>query len=315
MPILRGVRGILRASTMTFPTDNFGLANRSGARPLPAAAGIGFKAQHFAALLDDPQPPAFVEVHAENYMGAGGLPHAQLTRLRERLPISLHGVGLSIGSQAAPDQVHLQRLAALISRYEPTSFSEHLAWSSHDGRFFNDLLPLCYDAVTLTRICAHVDAVQEYLGLRMLLENPSTYFEFEASTFSEPDFLAAIVARTGCGLLLDVNNIHVSCCNNGHDVDGYLAGLPMSAVGEIHVAGHAREQLSGGGELLIDNHGAAVAEHVWVLFRDVLRRSGAIATLVEWDNDVPAYADLRAQAVRADVELRLVNTPLYGAGK
>ena len=315
MPILRGVHGILRSPTMNFPTYNSDVLNAWASGRLPRRAGIGFKAQHYAALLDDPSRPAFVEVHAENYMGAGGLPHAQLTRLRELLPISLHGVGLSIGSQEAPDQEHLHRLSALISRYEPASFSEHLAWSSHGGRFFNDLLPLCYDAATLARVCVHVDAVQERLGLRMLIENPSTYFEFEASTYSEPDFLAAIVARTGCGLLLDVNNIHVSCRNNGHDVDAYLAGLPMTAVGEIHVAGHALERLADGGELLIDNHGAAVAEQVWTLYRKALRRTGTVATLVEWDNEVPAYARLRAEAARADGELRLAATPIRGAAE
>ncbi len=267
---------------------------------LPRRAGVGFKSQHFDELLADPDPPAFVEVHAENYMGAGGVPHVQLTGIRERLPLSLHGVGLSIGADDAPDPAHLDRLAALIARYQPAEFSEHLAWSSHGGRYFNDLLPLSYDTATLQRVCAHVDRVQARLGVRMLLENPSTYFEFEASTFSEPEFISEVVRRTGCALLLDVNNVHVSCHNNGHDPMRYLAALPLSAVRQIHLAGHAEERFADGGSLLIDNHGAPVAEPVWELYAHVLAQTGAVATLIEWDTDVPAYATLRAQACHAD---------------
>lgn len=267
---------------------------------LPRRAGVGFKYPHFEELLADPDPPAFVEVHAENYMGAGGVPHAQLTRIRERLPLSLHGVGLSIGAVDAPDPAHLDRLAAMIDRYWPAEFSEHLSWSTHDGRFFNDLLPLSYDAATLDRVCEHIDRIQERLGVRMLLENPSTYFEFEASTFSEPDFLAAVVQRTGCGLLLDVNNVHVSCHNNRHEPLAYLAALPLSAVRQIHLAGHARERLADGQWLLIDNHGAPVADPVWELYAWTLVTIGATATLIEWDTDMPGYATLRSQADHAD---------------
>ena len=267
---------------------------------LPCRAGVGYKFQHFDELGADPDPPAFVEVHAENYMGAGGVPHAQLTRIRERLPVSLHGVGLSIGADATPDPAHLDRLAALIDRYQPAEFSEHLAWSTHDGRFLNDLLPLSYDAATLQRVCEHIDRIQARLGVRMLLENPSTYFEFEASTFSEPDFIAAVVQRTGCGLLLDVNNVYVSCCNNRHDPSAYLAALPLSAVRQIHLAGHAQERFADGGLLLIDNHGAPVADPVWDLHARTLVTIGPTATLIEWDTDVPAYATLRAQARHAD---------------
>jgi len=267
---------------------------------LPQRAGVGFKFQHFDALLADPDPPGFIEVHAENYMGAGGVPHAQLTRIRERLPISLHGVGLSIGTEQAPDPAHLGRLASLIDRYQPSAFSEHLAWSTHDGRFFNDLLPLSYDAPTLQRVCDHIDRIQERLGVRMLLENPSTYFEFEASTFTEPDFIAAVVMRTGCGLLLDVNNVYVSCHNNRHEPLAYLGALPLSAVRQIHLAGHAQENLADGDTLLIDNHGAPVADPVWKLYALTLLRTGSIATLIEWDTDVPAYATLREQARHAD---------------
>jgi len=266
---------------------------------LPRRAGIGFKPQHLDALLTDANAPAFIEVHAENYMGAGGAPHAWLARVRERIPVSLHGVGLSIGG-ASLDATHLDRLATLIARYQPASFSEHLAWSTHGGAFLNDLLPLIYDAVTLDRVCAHIDRVQERLGLRLLLENPSTYFEFAASTMREPEFIAEVVQRTGCGLLLDVNNVYVSCRNNGHDPYAYLAGLPLAAVGEIHLAGHAQETEDDSPPLLIDHHGAPVATPVWALFSHVLRHTGPVATLIEWDNDVPGYDVLRVEAQRAD---------------
>ncbi len=272
---------------------------------LPRQAGIGFKPQHFQALMDDRDPPAFVEVHAENYMGAGGIPHAQLTGIRERMPVSLHGVGLSIGAQSPPDASHLDRLAALIHRYQPAAFSEHLAWSTHDGHFFNDLLPLRYDATTLHRVCEHIDRVQDRLGVRMLLENPSTYLEFESSTWSEPEFIASIVRATGCGLLLDVNNIHVSCRNNGHDCLQYLDILPLDEVGEIHLAGHAEDiDDDDGSRLLIDNHGAPVADDVWALYAHALDRTGPLPTLIEWDTDVPDYPRLCAEAWLADRQLR-----------
>lgn len=285
---------------MSFPSHTPPTTCPPASTGLPSRAGVGFKFQHFDALLTDPDPPGFIEVHAENYMGAGGVPHAQLTRIRERLPISLHGVGLSIGAEQAPDPAHLGRLASLIDRYQPSAFSEHLAWSTHDGRFFNDLLPLSYDAPTLQRVCDHIDRIQERLGVRMLLENPSTYFEFEASTFTEPDFIAAVAMRTGCGLLLDVNNVYVSCHNNRHEPLAYLAALPLSAVRQIHLAGHAQENLADGDTLLIDNHGAPVADPVWKLYALTLLRTGSIATLIEWDTDVPAYATLREQARHAD---------------
>lgn len=271
-----------------------------GSFGLPRRAGVGFKFQHFDELLADPSPPGFVEVHAENYMGAGGPPHSQLTRIRERLPMSLHGVGLSIGAEQAPDPAHLDRLAALIARYQPAEFSEHLAWSTHAGTFFNDLLPLSYDNVTLRRVCDHIDRIQERLCVRMLLENPSTYFEFEASTFSEPDFISEVVMRTGCALLLDVNNVHVSCHNNRHEPLAYLAALPLSAVRQIHLAGHAQESFENSASLLIDNHGSPVADPVWDLYARTLLKTGAMPTLIEWDTDVPDYATLRAEAAQAD---------------
>lgn len=270
---------------------------------LPLRAGAGFKPQHADAWLADAQAPAFVEAHAENFMGAGGAPHQWLTALRERMPLSLHGVGLSIGGESPLDDAHLDRLARLVDRYQPAFFSEHLAWSTHGGVFFNDLLPLAYDAPTLDRVCAHIDQVQARLRMRILLENPSTYFEFEASSMSEPEFIACVVMRTGCGLLLDVNNVHVTCHNNGRDPLAYLAALPLSAVEAIHLAGHAEERDADGATLLIDNHGAPVAQAVWKLYERVLAAIGPTATLIEWDNDVPDYPTLRAEIARADVLL------------
>lgn len=276
---------------------------------LPTQAGIGFKPTHFDSLIADPSPPAFIEVHAENYLGAGGAPHAQLNPLRERLPLSIHGVGLSIGGEEPIDETHLSRLAALLRRYEPASFSEHLAWSSHGGTYYNDLLPIVYDARSLQRVCDHVDRVQARLGMRLLLENPATYLEFADSDIPEPDFLTAVIGRTGCGLLLDINNIHVTCHNHGHDSRAYLAALPLHAVGEIHLAGHALDA-DAAGALLIDSHGGPVDDAVWALFDEALALIGAVPTLIEWDNNVPDYARLVAEAREADRVLANITSPL-----
>ncbi|CAH1668865.1 MNIO family bufferin maturase [Chelatococcus asaccharovorans] len=269
-------------------------------KQLPAGVGVGFKPEHFDAIIADPAAPiAFLEIHAENYMGAGGRPHAQLAQLRERFALSVHGVGLSIGGEAPLDNAHLARLKTLIQRYRPESFSEHLAWSSHGEAFFNDLLPLPYTPATLARIADHIAEVQDTLGCRMLLENPSTYVRFEESTIGEVDFLAALVERTGCGLLLDINNVFVSAVNHGIDARTYLADFPLEAVGEIHLGGHDEDMDDNGAPLLIDAHGSPVADAVWTLFAEVIARTGSLPSLIEWDNDVPAWLVLRAEAARA----------------
>ena len=270
---------------------------------LPARAGVGFKPEHFADIRASRAPVGFFEVHAENYMGAGGLPHAQLTALRADHALSIHGVGLSIGGGAGLDRDHLRRLRALCDRYEPESFSEHLAWSSHGADYLNDLLPLPYTDDTLRIVAAHVDQVQEVLGRRMLLENPSTYVLFEQSTIPEPEFLAEVARRTGCGLLLDVNNVHVSATNHRCDPVGYLAAFPLDLVGEIHLGGHAVEELPSG-PLLIDAHGTPVDAAVWDLFAAVIARTGPLPTLVEWDNDLPDWPVLMAEAARAEAVLQ-----------
>lgn len=271
---------------------------------LPPRAGIGLKPQHFQDIVATRPEVGFFEIHAENYMVAGGPMHHWLQRIRERHALSIHGVGLSIGSESALDGTHLDRLAALLARYQPQSFSEHLAWSSHGGAFLDDLLPLPYDRATLARVCDHIDQVQTRLGRRMLLENPATYVEFARSTMTEADFITEVVRRTGCGLLLDVNNAYVSAINHGRDAAAYVDALPLHAVGEIHLAGFAVDRDALGAPLLIDSHGAPVAEAVWRLYEFALARVGAVATLIERDNDVPGLGELLSEAARADALLR-----------
>jgi len=265
---------------------------------LPDAPGVGFKARHFEALTQDPGAVRWVEIHAENYLGEGGRPLAQLAALAGRFPVSVHGVGLSIGGEAPLDRAHLGRVRALCDRIGAASFSEHLAWSTHEGAFLNDLLPLPYTAATLARVCDHVDQVQEALGRRMLLENPSSYLAFAESDWSETDFLDELARRTGCGLLLDVNNVFVSATNLGYAAQDYIAAFPLDRVGEIHLAGHEAETDEHGAPLLIDSHGRPVAEPVWALLDLVLKRAGPRPLLVERDNDVPAWPDLEAEAAR-----------------
>jgi uncharacterized protein len=271
----------------------------SGA-PSPQSVGVGFKAEHFDAILDSRPKLGFFEVHAENYMGAGGPPHRRLEAIRARYPLSLHGVGLSIGSPAPLDRAHLARLASVAERYQPAIVSEHLAWSTHEGAFFNDLLPLPYTDETLARVCEHVDIVQSALRRRILVENPSTYIAFAETTMGETDFLSEIVRRTGCGLLLDVNNVFVSAANHGFDPYRYLAGFPFAAVGEIHLAGCADDRDDAGLPLLIDAHDSPVREAVWALYREAVRRLGPTPTLIEWDNDLPAWPTLLGEARRAE---------------
>lgn len=267
---------------------------------LPVRAGLGLKNQHIPQILNGKTDIGFFEVHAENYMVAGGPFHNHLTQIRQRYSLSIHGVGLSIGAEHAIDEDHLDRLAELLNRYQPHSFSEHLAWSSHGENFYNDLLPVPYDQTTLARVCEHIDRVQERLQRRMLLENPSTYVEFANSSMSETDFIRAVVERTGCGLLLDVNNVYVSCVNHNWDPQQYIANLPLAAVGEIHLAGFAEDQDSAGSRLLIDAHGAPIDNAVWSLYRDVLSRTGPLPTLIERDNDIPPLAVLLAEMQQAE---------------
>ncbi|WP_373051270.1 MNIO family bufferin maturase [Thalassovita aquimarina] len=276
------------------------------ANTLPAAPGVGYKPQHYSDILNDAGPVRWLEIHAENYMGDGGRPIAQLRFLADRFPISVHGVGLSIGGEGPLDPSHLARLKYLCDWLDPASFSEHLAWSTHDSAFLNDLLPLPYTAATLARVCDHIDQVQELLGRRMLLENPSSYLAFAESTYDEPEFLAEVSKRTGCGLLLDVNNIFVSATNLNYDPRAYVDAFALDQVGEIHLGGHDEDEDDHGAPLLIDSHGREVADLVWTLLDYVLDRSGPRPTLIEWDTDVPDWATLAGEATRAETALEKV---------
>lgn len=267
---------------------------------LPQRAGLGLKPEHYGDILSGNPNIGFFEVHAENYMGEGGPPHRYLSAIAERYPLSLHGVGLSIGGSRELDKTHLGRLKKLIERYRPASFSEHLAWSTHESGYFNDLLPLPYTDETRDRICAHIDQVQETLGTRMLLENPSTYLLFEESTIDEIDFLRTISERTGCGLLLDVNNVMVSAINHRLDPYDYIRRFPVECVGEIHLAGYDETVDEAGEQLAIDAHASTVHDDVFALYEFTLGRTGPMPTLVEWDNDVPDFPTLNAEAERVD---------------
>jgi hypothetical protein len=271
--------------------------------PLPTAPGVGYKPQHFSAILADSGPVRWLEIHAENYMGAGGRPIAQLRHLAERFPISVHGVGLSIGGEGPLDREHLARLKHLVGWLNPASFSEHLAWSTHEGAYLNDLLPLPYTQATLLRVADHINEVQDAIGRRMLLENPSTYLAFEETEMGEVEFLRAIAARTGCGLLLDVNNVYVSSTNQQTDPYAYIDAFPLDLVGEIHLGGHDEDSDGQGAPLLIDSHGREVVDPVWRLYAHALSRGGARPTLIEWDNDVPEWPILADEARRAEAIL------------
>lgn len=273
---------------------------------LPSRPGVGYKAQHYTQIMEDAGPLGWLEIHAENYMGDGGRPLAQLRHLADRFPISVHGVGLSIGAEGALDQDHLARLKHLVSWLNPASFSEHLAWSTHDSHFYNDLLPLPYTAKTLARVATHINQVQDTVGRQMLLENPSSYLGFAESTMSETDFLRELAARTGCGLLLDVNNVFVSATNLKTPPQAYIDDFPLQAVGEIHLGGHDEDEDETGAPLLIDSHGKAVVDPVWALLDYTLAKSGPKPLLIEWDTDVPEWPVLADEIARADHALSLV---------
>jgi uncharacterized protein (UPF0276 family) len=277
---------------------------------LPASAGLGLKPEHYGEILASRPALGFFEVHAENYMGDGGPPHRWLEAIRDAYALSLHGVGLSIGGPEPLDRAHLHRLRRLVERYHPESFSEHLAWSTHEGAFLNDLLPLPYTPDTLATVADHVAETQDALGVRMLLENPSTYVVFADSTIEETDFLREVVRRTGCGLLLDVNNVMVSAVNHGLDPDAYLARFPVESVGEIHLGGYDEARDDDGERLLIDAHGSPVSPDVFALYERTLALTGPLPTLVEWDNDVPPLATLLEEAARVESALSVARCRL-----
>jgi uncharacterized protein len=271
--------------------------------PLDGLAGTSFKHEHLPAILAQGPQRGFFEVHAENYMGAGGPPHRALETIRRDHPLSLHGVCMSIGAPQPLDRAHLVRFRNLVDRYLPALVSEHLAWSTHKTTYFNDLLPLPYTKVTLARVCDHIDEVQDAIRRPLLLENPSTYVTFNESTMSETAFVRSVARRTGCGLLLDINNVFVSATNHGFSPMQYLSEFPLASVGEIHLAGHAEQADDTGGPLLIDSHDRPVADAVWKLFENVVGKCGALPTLVEWDSKIPDWPILKAEAAAAQAIL------------
>ncbi|ACS60700.1 protein of unknown function DUF692 (plasmid) [Rhizobium leguminosarum bv. trifolii WSM1325] len=276
------------ATTLRFPRH-----------PIEGLAGTSFKHEHFASIAAEGPHRGFFEVHAENYMGAGGPPHRILEQIRRDNPVSLHGVCMSIGGPQPLDRAHLERFRSLVERYEPALVSEHLAWSTHRTTFLNDLLPLPYTRESLARVCEHIEEVQETIRRPILLENPSTYVTFRQSTMSETEFIRAIVRRTGCGLLLDVNNVFVSATNHGFSALDYLSDFPIAAVGEIHLAGHGEQTDDEDELLLIDSHDGPVADAVWKLYEIVIGRGGPIPTLIEWDSNIPDWPILRGEALAA----------------
>jgi len=267
--------------------------------PIPARAGIGLRSEHHEALLAERPAVGFIEAHTENYFHEGGAAMRALLRARAHYLLSLHGVGLGLGSVDGVDREHLARVKQAIDRFEPALVSEHACWGRARGEFFNDLLPLPCTEEAARLLARQVAEAQDFLGRQLLIENVSAYVAFEHSPMPEWEFLGEVVAHSGCALLLDVNNIYVSAQNLGLDARAYIAGLPAGSVREFHVAGHARN-----GNVLIDDHGSRVCEEVWDLLRLAVARFGPLPTLVEWDNDIPSLATLVAEGQRADAILR-----------
>ena len=265
---------------------------------IPVKAGIGLRFQHHQIVLETKPAISWMEVHTENYMG-GGARLLCLDAIRRDRPISLHGVGLSLGSTGGLDVEHLKRIQHVAERIEPGMMSEHLAWSVVGGTYLSDLLPLPMTEEALNVVCRHVDQAQAFLKHRFFIENPSTYFQFKHSTIPEWEFITAVAVRTGCGILCDVNNIYVSAQNHGWNASCYLASLPPAAIGEIHLAGHSVRNLSDGRTIRLDDHGSRVSDAVWSLYGQAVRLFGAVPTLIEWDNDVPPIDVLLKEAERA----------------
>ncbi|MFP4003191.1 MAG: DUF692 family multinuclear iron-containing protein [Alphaproteobacteria bacterium] len=281
---------------------SFAMHELSPPSAIPARAGIGLKARHISQVLADRPDVGWFEVHAENYMGAGGPFHRQLEQVRADYPLSIHGVGLSLGGAGPLDFGHLERLAAVTARYAPGLVSEHLAWAAHGHVFFNDLLPLPYTEETLAQFCRHINQTQERLGRFILVENPSTYLVPKGSEMDELTFLTAACVRTGCDLLFDVNNLFVTASNHGLDAEAWLDSIPAGLVREIHLAGHAVDS-AGGETIRVDDHGSHVCAEVWALYERLIARIGPRPTLIEWDTNVPELGVLLEEAARAEAVL------------
>jgi uncharacterized protein (UPF0276 family) len=278
----------------------------SCAAGIPARAGIGLRFSHHRAVIERRPDVAWLEVHTENYLGGGANVRA-LETVREAYPLALHGVGLSLGSAQGLDRAHLDRVKVLADRLEPGLVSEHLSWSVVDARYLPDLLPLPMTEEALQAVCRNIDECQAHLRRRILVENPSSYLRYRHSTIPEWEFLATVARRTGCGILCDVNNIHVSASNHGWSPTQYLAALPKEAIGEIHLAGHSVRTLDDGRQIRVDDHGSRVCPEVWGLYREAIARFGELPTLIEWDNDIPALDVLLDEALQAQRMLQEVH--------
>jgi uncharacterized protein (UPF0276 family) len=268
-------------------------------RPIPASAGIGLRAQHHLQVISEMPTAAWFEVHSENYFADGGAQVRALLKIRERYPLSLHGVGLSLGSADPLNADHLAKLRRAIARFEPGFVSEHLSWSSVGGRFANDLLPLPYTEEALRQVSRNISRTQEALGRQILIENVSSYLQFKDSSMTEWEFVAAVAAEAGCGILLDINNIYVAAHNHGFDANRYLQAIPVGSVQEFHLAGHRAMDLNGHC-VLIDTHDRPVTDEVWDLYAAAVKRFGAVPALIEWDTDIPEFEVLQLEANKAD---------------
>ena len=284
---------------MTSATEAALAATEWPVSPIPARAGIGLRAQHYQQVIEDRPATGWFEVHSENYFGEGGKPHFYLEKIRGDYPLSLHGVGLSIGSADALNYRHLEKLKALIRRYEPGLVSEHLSWGSIGGLYLNDLLPLPYMEAALQHMISRVNEVQDYLGRQILIENVSSYMQFSSSTISEWDFLARLAQHSGCGILLDINNIYVNAFNHGFDAHEYIQSIPKASVQEIHLAGHTVNRVDDI-DIIIDSHDAHVSEEVWALFGKAIRIFDDVPVLIEWDSSIPDLGVLLEEASMAD---------------
>ena len=277
--------------------------------PIPARAGIGLRPDHYRDVVESRPDVGWFEVHTENYFGAGGPPHHYLEAVRRDYPVSFHGVGLSLGTEADLNHAHLTRLKNLADRYEPGLISEHLSWSIVGGVYLNDLLPLPYTEESLSVVRDHISKLQDFLGRQILIENPSTYLRFAESAIAEPEFLATLARQTGCGILLDVNNVFVSASNHGFDAAAYLDAIPTEMVHEVHLAGHHVNHYENK-IIRIDDHGSTVSPDVWFLFERAVDRFGQIPTLIEWDTRIPPLSTLLGEARKA--ESILANGGAYG---
>ena len=289
------------------------LASDHASSPAPASVGVGLKAQHYRDILETRPNLGWFEVHPENYMCDGGAPHRYLERFRQDYALSLHSVGCSLGSAEPVEEDQLSWLKHLVDRYDPFLVSDHLSWSATGGTFLNDLLPLPLTPESLDAIARNVDRMQTSLGRQILVENPSTYLQFNHDSIPEPEFLTALTERTGCGLLLDINNVYVCAMNHGLDPWAYLTNVPHDAVGEIHLAGHTIDDWEGQ-KIHIDDHGSPVCDAVWQLYKRYIEAYGAPVTLIEWDAHLPDFAVLNTEAARAQDLIRSCTAEVVHVG-